>query len=106
MIRLKQSVQPGQPPSGADMNALIVSLNEARAKLGLKPLASKLPNWKRWVGGEKPDYDGTGLRDTVNANALFTNQIKGDLDGHGQAIIEMRADIKALQEAPPARPFP
>ena len=47
-----------------------------------------------------------GLRDTVNANALYLDAVKGDVDSQGQAILELRADVEALKEAPPARPFP
>ncbi len=51
-------------------------------------------------------YVRTKLTNTVNAVIQFTDDIKGDVDLHGQAIIEMRADIQALKEAPAARPFP
>jgi len=73
------AAKPTKPPSGADMNALIVSHNEMRLKLGLQPLVSQLQKWKRWVGGEA-EYDGTGLRDVVNADALYLDQVKADLD--------------------------
>jgi hypothetical protein len=105
VARLKASAKPTQPPSGADMNALVVRVDELSRKVLSKGFTSKLQLWKRWVGGEEA-YDGTGLRDVVNTNALFTDQIKGDVDAHGQAILELKADVKALQEAPPARPFP
>ena len=32
--------------------------------------------------------------------------LKGDVDIHSQAILEMRAEIQELQEAPPTHPFP
>lgn len=106
----KTSAKPGQPPSGADFSLLVKKVNETAEKAGLAPLSSavtgRIPAWKRWVGGEGPDYDIKGLRDIVNTNALFTDQIKGDVDLQAQAIIEMRSDIKALQEAPPPHSFP
>ena len=64
-----------------------------------------LPTWKRWVESTG-EYDGQGVRDVVNANAIMLDNVKGDVDLHGQAIIELRADVQALKEAPAARPFP
>lgn len=103
--KLQASAKPTQPPTGADMNALVVRIDDLSKKVLGKGFTSKLPLWKRWVGGEK-EYDVTGLRDVVKANADFTDAIKRDVDAHGQAIIEMRAEIAALKEAPPSRPFP
>lgn len=105
-IKLKTSAKPTKPPTGADMNALVVRVNELSQNVLHKPFTSKLQAWKRWVGGEGPDYDVTGLRDVVNTNAIFTDQIKGDVDTQAQAIIELRQDVQALKEAPAARPFP
>jgi hypothetical protein len=42
----------------------------------------------------------------VSANAVYLDDVKQDVDAHSQAIIELRADVKALEEAPPPRPFP
>lgn len=99
-----------QPPAGADFSALVKKVNELATKAGVSPLSElitgRIPAWKRWVGGEKPDFDATGLRDVVDTNAVFLNAVKGDVDTHGQAILDLQADVKALQEAPPARPFP
>jgi hypothetical protein len=114
MAKRKVSAKPTQPPSGADMSALITRLNLLTTRVNaldttnpdIAALLSKLPEWKRWVGGEGPDYDIKGLRDVVNANALYADQIKGDVDVLAQRQIEMMADIRALQEAPAARPFP
>jgi hypothetical protein len=106
----KTSAKPTQPPSGADFSSLVKKVNEAAVKLGIAPLSAtvtgRIPLWKRWVGGEGPDQDGTGLRDVVNANALFTDQIKAGLDAAAQSIVELRADVQALKEAPAPRPFP
>jgi hypothetical protein len=103
------TLKPQQPPSGADFSALVKKVNELADKTGIAKLnatiTGKIPAWKRYVGSEV-EYDTKGLRDVVNANAFFLDAVKDDVDAHGQAIIEMRADIRALQEAPPARPFP
>ena len=106
----KKALQPGQPPAGADFSALVKKVNEIAEKTaGVTKLnatiTGKIPAWKRWVGGEE-EYDGTGLRDIVNANALNQNAIKANVDSNSQAILELRADVEALKEAPPARPFP
>lgn len=100
------AAKPTQPPSGADMSALVKRVDELSKKAGLGAFTSKLPLWKRWLGGEKPDYDGTGLRDVVNTNAVFLDQVKGDVDANGQAIAELKADVQVLKEAPAPRPFP
>jgi len=107
----KKAIQPGQPPTGADFSALVKKVNEIASKTpGVAQLSAtvtgKIPAWKRWVGGEGPEYDGTGLRDIVNANAINQNAIKANVDANSQAILELRADVEALKEAPPARPFP
>jgi hypothetical protein len=104
-----QSLKPGQPPSGADFSALVKKVNEVAVKTGVTKLnetiTGKIPAWKRYVGSEA-EYDTKGLRDVVNGNALFLDAVKGDTDAHGQAIIELRADVQVLKEAPAARPFP
>lgn len=109
-VKRKVSAKPSQPPSGADFSQLVAKVNEVATKVGVAKLSStvsgRIPAWKRWVGGEGPDYDIKGLRDIVNTNALFTDQIKGDVDILAQRSIDMMADIRALQEAPAARPFP
>lgn len=64
--------------------------------------------WKQWVESTNA-YDGAlkgGLRDVEDANAKGVDRLKGDVDIHSQAILEMRADIQELQEAPPTHPFP
>ena len=103
------SAKPTQPPSGADFSALVKKINELATKAGIAPLSStitgQIPAWKRWVGGES-EFDGPGLRDVVNADAIFVDQLKTGLDSHSQAILDLQAAVQALQEAPPARPFP
>jgi hypothetical protein len=64
--------------------------------------------WKQWVGGELA-YDGTGLRDVVNADAQALNQLKADYDAFhslssGQ-ITQLFERVTAL-EARPQVPFP
>ena len=49
------------------------------------------------------------LRDTVNANAVFLDAVKGDLDslrGTTDARLDNHATRLAALEAQPARPFP
>lgn len=103
------SSKPTQPPGGADFAALVKKVNQLATKAGVAPLSEtitgRIPAWKRWVGGEK-EYDGTGLRDVLNADAIMLDGVKSTVDSHSQAIIDLRADVKALQEAPAPRPFP
>jgi len=103
------AAKPTKPPSGADMNALIVSHNEMRLKLGLQPLVSQLQKWKRWVGGEA-EYDGTGLRDVVNADAIYTDQIKNQLDDVDERelahYISIDNRLDRLEAAQSFSPFP
>lgn len=99
---------PGQPPKGADMAALVKRVDELSRKVMGQSFASSLPLWKRWVGGEG-EYDGAdngSIRDVLHANAKGLDALKGDVDAHSQAIIELRQDVQALKEAPPVRPFP
>jgi hypothetical protein len=76
------------------------------------PISAKLATqyiaWKQWVESSNV-FDGAdkgGLRDVLNADMLAVDRLKGDVDIHSQAILEMRSDIQELQEAPPAHPFP
>ncbi len=68
-----------------------------------------LARWKRWLDGTV-EYDGTGLRDTVNANALYLDQVKNDLDNHKDADNTRHAAlaqrVTALEGQAPATPFP
>jgi hypothetical protein len=58
------SKKPTQPPP----------LDAKNMVKGGTPAAQKFPDWKNWVGGEH-QYDGIGLRDVVNANAILTDEI-------------------------------
>ena len=102
------SAKPTQPPA-FDATAHEKALYDSVRKPDGSPYQvfadQSLPRWKRWVESTV-EYDAKGLRDVLNQNALYTDAIKGDVDLHGQAIIELRADVQALKEQPPARPFP
>lgn len=108
------SAKPVKPPTGADFSALVKKVNELAGKVaGVSPLnatiTGRIPLWKRYVGSEGPEYaaveDG-GLYAAIKANAVLLDGVKRDGDVNSQAILELRADVQALQEAPPARPFP
>ena len=106
------SAKPGQPPS-ADMSVLVKRVDELSQKAGLGPVspgAQKLPVWKRWVGGEKPEFDGTGLRDVVQTNAVFLDAVKRDLDDFreniGVALNSVDRRLDALEAASVTTTFP
>lgn len=96
--------KPTQPPKGADMNALVKRVDELSQKVLNKSFSSKLPVWKRWVGGEG-DQDGVGLRDVVQANAVFLDAVKNDTDALEAKVGNLANRVKALEDAPSA-PFP
>lgn len=98
------SAKPTQPPT-ADMTGLIAQVDKLSKKVFGTGFTSTLPAWKRWVGGEA-EFDVKGLRDVVNSHAIMLDNMKQDVDASAQAILELRADVEALKEAPPARPFP
>lgn len=66
------------------------------------------PKFMRWVRSES-EYDGTGLRDVVNANAYYLDAVKGDLDGFkdsaGDQLQDLQTRVAAL-ETQPSLPFP
>jgi hypothetical protein len=106
------AAKPTQPPA-ADMSVLIKRVDELSQKAGLGPIppgAQKLPMWKRWLGGEKPEFDGSGLRDVVQTNAVFLDAVKRDLDdskeniGVGMVSLDRRLDALEAQIGNP--PFP
>lgn len=90
------------------MSALIARIDELSKKILNKGFTSKLPNWKRWVGGET-EYDTTGLRDVVNANALMLDDTNAHLvkvdDREGRHYTDHETRITAL-ETQPQTPFP
>jgi hypothetical protein len=68
-----------------------------------------LTKWKRWVGGEF-EYDGSGLRDVVNANAILLDQVQDDLGAHKAADLNrhqvINGRLAALEAAVSSPPFP
>lgn len=107
------SFKPKTPPSGADFSALVKKVNELATKAGIAPLSAtvtaKIPVWKRWVGSEKPDYDGAekgGLQNVVKANAYALDGLKGDHDNLADRVNNIDARLRVVEEAPAARPFP
>lgn len=101
------SAKPGQPPA-ADMSVLVKRVDELSKKAGLGSIpvgATKLPLWKRWLGGEKPEYDGTGLRDVVKTNADMLDDVKGDVDTHSERLNRHSDRLAALEAQPPQVPF-
>jgi hypothetical protein len=102
------SKKPTQPPSGADMSALVGRVNELSQKVLNKGFTSKLPNWKRWVGGEA-EYDVSGLRDVVNSNAITLDDTNAHLLKLDAREANHYADLStrvAALEAQPRAPFP
>jgi len=84
------------------------TLDAANMVKGGTAAAQKFPAWKQWVEGSA-GFDGTGLRDVVDTNARYLDDVKGDLDSlrgstdHRIDILE--AKVAALEAAPPS-PFP
>jgi hypothetical protein len=76
--------KPTQPPA-LDTKGFVARLRDTVAKVGLGPFPvfadTGLPVFHRWIRGEG-EFDGTGLRDVVNANAIAVDDLKGDLDAH------------------------
>lgn len=98
---------PGFGP-GANMLDLLKAVNGALAKLELPRLtaaAMDLPRWKQWVEGTGA-FDTVGLRDILRTYGVMLNGMKPTLDALAQSVIDLRAEVEALKEAPPARPFP
>ena len=84
MPKQELSKKPSQPPT-LDTKGFVTRLREVVEKTGLGPFAvfgdEGLPKFHRWIRGEV-EYDGNGLRDVVNANAIYLDAVKEDLDGH------------------------
>ena len=64
----------------------------------------QLVAWKRWAEATS-EFDGTGLRDVVAANAQGLNAVKANVDSHTASISELTARVRTL-EARPSIPFP
>lgn len=98
------SKKPSQPPSFA-ADGIIKRIDLLSKKVLNEGFTSNLPGWKRWVGGEN-EYDSTGLRDVVNANAIMLDSVKGTVDENSTDIVQLKKDVQALKEAPAPHPFP
>lgn len=81
-------------------------LQETRTAAGALPAVQVFDKTKPASIVPLSQYTKGKLTDTTNALTDFTADLKQDLDAHSQAIIELRADVQALKEAPAARPFP
>jgi hypothetical protein len=106
------SKKPTQPPPSDFATMEQAWLDQVRKDDGspYQVFGNKtLTRWKQWVGGEH-EFDGTGLRDTVAANAIYLDTVKGDLDDHRAAdlarhqIVNQR--LAALEAAVQSPPFP
>ena len=90
--------KPTQPPA-FDSKTFVKRLREITAKVGLGPWTvfndDQLPVFHRWLRSEN-EFDGTGLRDVVNANAYALDDVKEDLDGH-KAVDNARHTALALR---------
>lgn len=102
---------PSEPPA-ADISAVLNKVNELAKKAGLAPLgagAMALPRWKRWIGGEKPDFDVIGLRDVVKTNAINQNDIEDMMLAHIAADNarhqQVNTRLAALEAQPTGTPL-
>jgi hypothetical protein len=106
------SQKPTQPPAG-DFGTFAKALWERVRKPDNSPYQvfadGTLPRFTRWVGGTA-EYDGTGLRDTVNANAEYLDAVKNDLDKHKGVDNDRHAAlaqrVTALEGQTTVSPFP
>ena len=62
------------------------------------------------MGGEKPDFDSSGLRDVVQTNAVYLDSVKRDLDdskeNNGVAHVSFDQRLKLLEAQINNPPFP
>lgn len=106
------SAKPTQPPA-SDFSTMEKAWYDSLKRPDGKPYEVfnnlTLTKWKRWVGGEA-EFDGEGLRDVVNTNAIFVDAVKGDLDDHRSADLARHQTINqrlaALEAAVANPPFP
>jgi len=90
----------------------IKAVNETRAKVSLPAITSGGPLWKRWAGGESPEYDAVhdgGLYPVVKANAYGLDRLKDShdsLDDREQQHYNSLASRVSALEAAPRVPFP
>jgi hypothetical protein len=107
------SAKPTQPPAfdaTAHEKVLDAELKKDDGSSYAVFQDKSFPRWKRWVGGEGPEYDGTGLRDVVNANALYLDEVKNGLDAHKDADAQRHQTVNqrltALEAQATSPPFP
>jgi hypothetical protein len=104
--------KPTQPPA-SDFSTMEKAWYDNLKRPDGKPYevfnAKTLTTWKRWVGGEA-EFDGTGLRDVVNANAQHLDAVEENLNAHKAADNERHATISTRLAAIEAQledsPFP
>ena len=109
----KKASQPTQPPTFDEstfakrLYERVLTATTQQPYAVFKP--EYFPKWARWIAG-KGEYDGSGLRDVVNINAIFLNSVKEHLDrvddreaAHHAA---QSARITALEAAATTDPFP
>jgi hypothetical protein len=99
-------------PPAADFAALVNRVTALSEKAGLGPLAPgalKLPLWKRWVEGGKPEYtsvESGAPRVITDSHAVEINDLKNDLDVHTERLNIQAQRIAALEALPHTPPFP
>jgi hypothetical protein len=106
------SKKPTQPPD-MDTKAFVKRLRELFAKVGMGPFQAfgdeYLPVFHRWIRSEG-EFDGAGLRDVVNANAVYLDDVKEDLDGYkvtdSARYASLARRVSALEGAATTTPFP
>jgi len=102
----------GNPPT-FDESTFAKRLHERVLTAGGKQYAvfqdKYFPVFTRWLKGSG-EYDGSGVRDVVNANALYLDDVKGDLDNfrenQGVAHNSINNRLATLEEAVQNPPFP
>ena len=106
------SAKPSQPPAFDASTHERVLYDEIRKADGSGYqvfLDKALAKWKRWVGGED-EFDGKGLRDVVQSNAVYLDAVKNDLDNFrentGVAQNSTNSRLAMLEEAVANPPFP
>jgi hypothetical protein len=106
------SKKPSQPPA-MDTKGFVRRLRDITAAVKLGPFSvfndDQLPPFHRWIRSEG-EFDGNGLRDVVNANAIALDDLKEDLDGH-KAVDSARHTalaqrVAALEGQQHNAPFP
>lgn len=106
------SAKPNQPPA-SDFSTMEKAWYDNLKRPDGQPYEvfnnQTLTKWKRWVGGEF-EFDGTGLRDVVNANAIHLDNVEENLNAHKAADASRHQTVNqrlsALEAAVANPPFP